>query len=88
MYMMRTVTAKQLKQNTGAIIKMVRAGEKLMLTYRGKPVAIIQPAGESSIKTRTLDSDEAWMDIEAALAKSEPQFKNWKEATTWIRNRN
>lgn len=86
--MMRTVTAKQLKQNTGAIIKMVRAGETLTLTYRGKPVAIIQPAGESSIKTQVRDLDEAWMDIETALAKSEPRFENWKEATKWIRDRN
>ena len=80
---MNCITAKQLKQNTGQIIKRVRAGEKLTITYRGKPVAIISPATmEDQSHLRELRPfPEAWGDIERTLRKSEPQFKGWKEAT-------
>ena len=40
---MSIVTAKQLKQKTGEIIKRVRSGERLTVTYRGKAVAVIAP---------------------------------------------
>ena len=85
---MRTITAKQLKQKTGEIIKRIRAGERLTLTYRGKPIAIIQPASESARGLQSRPFDEAWQDIEATLSASEPKFSDWKEATRWIRNRN
>jgi len=86
---MNCITAKQLKQNTGQIIRRVRAGEKLTVTYRGKPVAIISPAtmeDQSHLKDLRPFS-EAWEDIERTLRKSEPQFNGWKEATNWVRGR-
>ena len=86
---MGTVTAKQLKQKTGEMIKRVKSGEHLTITYRGKPVAVLSPAEDE--KTRALDKlrsfDEAWADIESTLGKKEPGFKSWKEATEWARNR-
>lgn len=82
---MGIVTAKQLKQHTGKWIKRLLAGERLTLTYRGKPVANIEPIPS---KQRIEDSYlEIWKDIENALEKSEPQFKNWKEASNWARSR-
>ncbi len=85
---MRIVTAKQLKQKTGEIIKMVRAGERFTLTYRGKPVAIIQPVSEHSREMQSRSFDEAWRDIETTLAESKPRFSDWREATGWMRDRN
>jgi len=86
---MNTVTAKQLKQKTGEIIRRIRSGERLTVTYRGKPVAVIAPPEEE--KTEALKElrsfDEAWGDIEQTLRKTKPEFKGWQEATEWMRNR-
>ena len=86
---MSTVTAKQLKQKTGEVIKKVRLGERLTVTYRGKPVAVIAPP--TMEETKALEElrsfDEAWGDIEQTLRKTKPEFKGWREATEWMRNR-
>ena len=86
---MGTVTAKQLKQKTGEIIKRVKSGERLTITYRGKPVAIISPSttGETKTLKELRPIDEAWADIEKTLGKTKSVFKGWKEATEWARNR-
>lgn len=86
---MGTVTAKQLKQNTGEIIKRVKSGERLTLTYRGKPVGIIGPSkAEKTITMEEIRSfDDAWEDIEKTLGKTKPPFRGWKEAVDWVRNR-
>ena len=80
---MAHITAKQLKQNTGQIIKRVRAGEKLTITYRGKPVAIISPATTQGhrLPEKLRPFSEAWKDIVETLRRSEARFKGWKEAT-------
>jgi len=87
---MSTVTAKQLKQKTGEVLRRVRSGERLTITYRGKPAAIIAPpeSEETDVMEELRPFDEAWRDIEQALEKTKPQFKGWREATEWIRNRN
>ena len=86
---MGTVTAKQLKQRTGEVIRRVKSGERLTVTYRGKPVAIISPSttGETKTLKELRSIDEAWADIEKTLGKTRPGFKGWKEATEWARNR-
>jgi prevent-host-death family protein len=84
---MGTVTAKQLKQRTGEIIKRLKAGERFTLTHRGKTVAVISPflSQEERFSPDLRSFDEAWEDIERALKKTKPPFKNWKEATGWAR---
>ena len=86
---MGTVTAKQLKQRTGEVIRRVKSGERLTVTYRGKPVAIIAPPTneETEVLRKLRPIDEAWTDIEKTLGKTKPEFKGWKEATEWARNR-
>lgn len=84
---MKVITAKQLKQRTGEIIRMVRAGERFTLTHRGKPVAIIEPSSEKFSQFQARPFEEAWKDIEAALAETVPRFSNWREATRWMRGR-
>jgi len=86
---MGTITAKQLKQRTGEVIKKVKLGERLTVTYRGKPVATIAPPTTEERKTfeELRPYNEAWKDIEEALQNTEPAFNGWREATEWIRNR-
>lgn len=86
---MATVTAKQLKQRTGEIIKRLKSGERFTLTHRGKTVAVINPSlsEENSFSQDLRSFDEAWEDIERALEKTKPTFKSWKEATGWARDR-
>jgi prevent-host-death family protein len=86
---MGTVTAKQLKQRTGEIIKRLKSGERLTLTHLGKPVAVIAPflSEEERISPGLRPFEEAWEDIERALEKTRPLFKSWKETTGWARNR-
>ena len=86
---MGTISAKQLKQRTGEIMKRVISGEQLTVTYRGKPVAIITPTpGQRKVNTEEAElAQQAFSDIEAALEETEPRFEGWQEATRWIRNR-
>jgi len=86
---MGVITAKQLKIKTGEVIKRVKSGERLTITYHGKPVAIILPSEERKKDDleRLRPYDDAWKEIESALAKTEPAFKGWQEATDWVRNR-
>ena len=84
---MGNVTAKQLKQRTGEIIRRVKSGERLTLTYRGKPVAVIlPPPTHGADRYEDLRPfEQAWREIEASLEETEPQFKNWREAMKWAR---
>jgi prevent-host-death family protein len=87
---MGTITAKQLKQKTGDVIKRIKSGERLTLTYRGKPLAVIEPTTEKELNKLNKVSDpvKAWERIESTLNSTNPEFKNWREATDWVRNRN
>lgn len=84
---MGNVTAKQLKQRTGEIIRRVRSGERLTVTYRGRPVAVIvpPPAGGVDRSEDLRPFEQAWQEIEGSLEKTEPQFKTWREAMKWAR---
>lgn len=42
---MKTASAKDLKQKTAALLREVRQGAKIDITYRGKTVAALVPAG-------------------------------------------
>ncbi|MCL6642379.1 MAG: type II toxin-antitoxin system prevent-host-death family antitoxin [Candidatus Bipolaricaulota bacterium] len=41
--MSATVTTKQLRYQTSSILKRVMAGERLTVTLRGKPAAVLAP---------------------------------------------
>ncbi len=86
---MGIITAKQLKLRTGDVLRKVRLGEQLTVTYRGKPVAVIAPPKMDDKKPlkELRPFDEAWKDIEETLQKTEPRFGGWREATAWIRKR-
>ncbi len=87
---MGTITAKQLKQKTGDVIKRIKSGERLTLTYRGKPLAVIEPTLNRSEKSldQAKEFQSAWENIESTLRLTQPEFQNWQEATQWVRKRN
>ncbi|MBI4483672.1 MAG: type II toxin-antitoxin system prevent-host-death family antitoxin, partial [Acidobacteria bacterium] len=43
---MKVITAKALKNRTGEALRYVARGGKLVVTRRGKPLAVLAPATE------------------------------------------
>jgi prevent-host-death family protein len=84
---MVTVTAKQLKQKTGEIIRRVKSGERLTVTYRGRPVAVILPPSDEqgNFSEELRPFDQAWGGMEASLEMTKPRFKNWQRAVASVR---
>jgi len=85
---MRMMTAKHLKNNTGEAMRRVSNGEKVVVSLRGKPFALISPVTSESLEKVSLRPlEEAWKDIENTLKKSKSKFNNAKEAMHWTRKR-
>lgn len=40
---MRTATAKDLRQRTSTLLDTVRRGQEVVITYRGKRIAVLSP---------------------------------------------
>ena len=40
---MRTATAKDLRQRTSTLLDSVRRGQEVVITYRGKQIAVLAP---------------------------------------------
>jgi prevent-host-death family protein len=80
----RTVTAKELKNRLGVVLEAVAQGERVVVTRHGKPFAVVAPfEAEADVPPY----EEAWADIEATLAGSEPEHPTWQEAMSRSRGR-
>jgi len=78
---MEFITVKELREKTKAVLQKARSGEQIIVTYRGKPIAIVSPFEMEDLNKKELRPfKEAWADIEATLDKTSPQFLDWKEA--------
>jgi len=85
---MRTMTARNLKNKTGEAMQVISKGEKVIVTLRGKPFALISPVTVESLERVSLrQPEDAWKDIEDTLKKSTPKFRSAKEAMSWTRRR-
>jgi prevent-host-death family protein len=85
---MKTMTAKDLKNHTGKAMRTVSKGEKVVVTLRGRPFALISPVTSESLEELPLrPPEEAWKDIEDTLRKTKPKFRNVNEAMNWTRKR-
>lgn len=86
---MKVTTAKELKNRTGEALQYVARGGRVLITRRGKPLAILAPATEAAsreaIVVRPLP--EAWAAIQAQLKATAPPFPTWQEAFRWSRRR-
>lgn len=76
---MYRVGARELKQHTGEIIERVRSGERVVLTLRGSPVAVISPIDqdvlEEALKEETKRAEKESL---GWLAASESAFDFWE----------
>jgi len=74
---METITAKDLKNRTGDVIKRIKRGESVMVSYRGKPLARIIPVTGTSILEelsgiiKTCDTDAKGIKVQRLARKHE-----------------
>ena len=83
---METVGARDLKQHTGEVIARVRNGERLLLTVRGRPVAVIAPIDQQALDAAlslqaSKSEGEGWL----ALAEGDFTFWNNDDDAIWDR---
>ena len=78
---MYSVGARELKQHTGEIVARVRNGERVLLTLRGEPVAVISPINRKAIEDAVeTEAGRAERESLGWLAASEGSFSFWDNA--------
>ncbi len=78
---MYSVGARELKQHTGEIVERVRKGERVLLTMRGEPVAVISPVDRRIIEEAIeIEAQRAERESLGWLAASESSFSFWNNA--------
>lgn len=82
-----TLTAKELKNRTGDAFRAIGRGDKVVLTRRGKALAVIVPLADDEASLELPPYAEAWAEIEGALAASAPEFPTVDEAMARSRRR-
>lgn len=82
-----TMTAKELKNRTGVAFHAVARGQRVLLTRRGKVVAVLVPVVDPDDADEVLPYEVAWQEVEAALAASPPRFPSLEEAMSRSRRR-
>ncbi len=76
---MRKVGTRELKQHTGEIIEKVRMGERVILTLRGEPVAVISPIDREAVEEAVAsEAERAERESLGWLAASEDAFSFWE----------
>jgi prevent-host-death family protein len=76
---MKRIGARELKQHTGAVLERVQRGERLLLTHRGSPIAIITPIDQAAFD-ELLNREAADAESLGWLKASEPAFAFWDNA--------
>jgi prevent-host-death family protein len=74
---MERVGARELKQHTGEIIARLQRGERLLLTHRGSPLAVIAPLDQAAVEQHVeREADQA--EQMAWLSLTESAFAFWE----------
>jgi len=85
---MKPMTARELKNCTGEVVRTLRRGESILLTFRGKPLGTVEPLRPERGDVPSIRPyEEAWAEIEAQLKRSKPRFASWQEAENQSRGR-
>jgi prevent-host-death family protein len=71
------IGARELKQHTGEIIARLQRGERLLLTHRGTPLAIIAPLDQAAL-ANSMEQEAERAEQLAWLALSERSFAFWE----------
>jgi prevent-host-death family protein len=75
----RKVGTRELKQHTGEIIDSVRMGERILLTLRGEPVAVISPIDREAVEeAMSSEAERAERESLGWLAASSSAFTFWE----------
>jgi prevent-host-death family protein len=75
----RKVGTRELKQHTGEIIEKVRMGERVILTLRGEPVAVISPIDREAVEEAVIsEAERAERESLGWLAAGEGAFSFWE----------
>jgi prevent-host-death family protein len=84
---MLTMTAKELKNRTGEALRAVARGQRVLVTRRGRPLAVMAPASVAPLEPDERPYEEAWREIEAALRATAPPEASWRRAMDRSRRR-
>lgn len=85
---MKSVSARDLKNQTGKVLKLVQSGQRVLITMRSKPFAVLSPIREEELEAAALRPyEEAWQDIEKTLHSTTSAFNSVNEAMKWTRKR-
>ena len=76
---MQQIGARELKQHTGEVIERIQRGERLLLTHRGSPIAIITPIDRAAVD-QLLDREAEDAASLAWPGASESAFGFWDNA--------
>ncbi len=82
-----TITAKELKNRTGEALRAVARGQRVLVTRRGRPLAVMSPASVAPLEPDERPYEEAWREIEAALRATAPREQSWRRAMDRSRRR-
>lgn len=74
---MKQATAKDLRLKTAALLEEVRKGQEILITYRGKSIALLVPT--SSVANKPLNP------IGFGLWRSRKELRNVEEWLTGLR---
>jgi prevent-host-death family protein len=75
---MRTVGSRELKNRLGRYLGLVRKGETIIVTDRGKTVAHLIPPSPKPGDTSSLEAILNQLEIEGHLRRGSGQFKTFK----------
>lgn len=85
---MKPMTARELKNATGEVVRALRRGETIVLTFRGRALGTIAPLHANERHGPSVPAyDEAWTRIEDELRRSTPRFASWRQAEEYSRGR-
>ena len=85
---MVTVSARELKNKTGRILRLVGEGQVVLITKNRKPLAKVMPLTGADLENMSLRPFAlAWQEIEGSLRASKPRFRSVEEAMRWSRRR-
>jgi prevent-host-death family protein len=70
------VSVRELKNQTTRILRRIEAGERVTVTRRGKPVAVMEPSN----KTPAIASDSVYRNLQRQIEARHPSLSKMSEA--------
>jgi prevent-host-death family protein len=71
------ISVRQLKNEATSLLRRVEAGERLIVTRRGKPIAVIEPSNQ----TPTLPSDSIYRNLQRQIEARIPGLRGESTAS-------